>query len=203
MHIAVRLISPLLLIAVFWIAGCGKQQAPPSAISDEDKTMRKIIWLRKSSDELVSFCKCDDARISYPAQLDCPWCGCGWLFTCIKCRKAFTFAEGVEIEASWDELARLDITNRGFNVESDEDVAGWIADMKEILRNVQVGKQYVILDGHVLERMSKKTSFDGWFARHELDGVPHEQALRDPNVKATLLSSQKYWRTRELTERTR
>lgn len=165
--------------------------------------MQKIIWLKKVSDELVSHCQCGDGRIGFPVQMDCPWCGCGWLFSCVKCRKAFTFAEGVEINASWEEMARLDIANGGWKTESDEEAAAWIEGMKVVLRGVQPGKQYVILDGRVMERTAGKLKFDGWYARHELDGAPQEQALKDPKVVETMLSNQQYWRSRELPDRER
>src|SRR6266566_1407987 len=63
-----------------------------------------MIYLRKANDNLVSHCKCDEAYISAPSQMDCPWCGCGWLFTCSHCRKAFTFAEAVEGDFALDQM---------------------------------------------------------------------------------------------------
>ena len=75
--------------------------------------MEKHLYLRKANNDLVSHCRCakEDALISSPCQMDCPWCGCGWLFTCSRCRKAFTFAEGVEVHESWEETANRTIRN--------------------------------------------------------------------------------------------
>ena len=54
-------------------------------ISNKEKIQpqptKKTIYLEKDNDQLVSFCSCEPAYITYPPQLDCPWCGCGWLFT--------------------------------------------------------------------------------------------------------------------------
>jgi hypothetical protein len=50
----------------------------------------KHLYLRKANDDFVSHCKCPkaDSLISSPGQMDCPWCGCGWLFICSRCNKA-------------------------------------------------------------------------------------------------------------------
>lgn len=69
--------------------------------------MAKHLYLRKANDGFVSHCKCDkaDALISSPSQMDCPWCGCGWLFICSRCCKAFTFVEAVQVDESWEKTA--------------------------------------------------------------------------------------------------
>src|ERR1051325_398886 len=110
------------------------------------------VYLRKANDYLISHCTCAraEALISEPGQMDCPWCGCGWLFTCMKCRKAFTFAEAMEVGLSWEELADRDI--RGF-YECDpeaEEAEAWVGSMKEMLKEVRAGEQYVYLDGNVI-----------------------------------------------------
>jgi hypothetical protein len=81
-----------------------------------EEAMARLIYLQKDNDDLVSHCRCREAFISYPPQMDCPWCGCGWLFSCIKCRKAFTFARAVEVNDSWEELACRDIRGMGMEV---------------------------------------------------------------------------------------
>ena len=78
-----------------------------------------IIYLVKANDDLVSHCQCEQGIIAEPGQVGCPWCGCGWLFSCIKCRKAFTFATAVEIDKTWEELAREDLYSY-FKQEPDE-----------------------------------------------------------------------------------
>lgn len=57
-----------------------------------------ILYLVKKNDDVISHCKCEESFVGEEGQLDCPWCGCGWLFSCSKCRKAFTFSEAAEIE---------------------------------------------------------------------------------------------------------
>jgi len=153
------------------------------------------IYLRKANDDLISFCMCDkaEALISEPGQMDCPWCGCGWLFTCMKCRKAFTFAEGFEVGKSWEDLADRDI--RGFYEHAPEprETQAWTASMKSLLQDAQVGEQYVYFDGHVIPRSAESVHFVGWNSKHELGFLPHVAALEDPEILDGLLRSVDYW----------
>jgi hypothetical protein len=126
--------------------------------------------------------------------MDCPWCGCGWLFSCIECRKAFTFARGVSVNESWEELAQRDMTNYGRESVSPEDIHNWVSAMKELLAEVEVGKKYVCLDGAIIPADADAVQFEGWHSRHDLDFVPQVAALEDRSVITDLLSSTKYWR---------
>src|SRR5438874_12347121 len=100
------------------------------------------IYLRKANDDLVSHCGCDltDALISSPGQLDCPWCGCGWLFVCKQCRKAFTFAEGVEIDESWEDTGDRAVRALYQRDPEPGEVAEWVGFMQILLTRVQLGK---------------------------------------------------------------
>lgn len=150
------------------------------------------IYLMKDNDNLVSHCRCDRALISYPPQMDCPWCGCGWLFSCMKCRKAFTFARAVIVNDSWDDLARRDILGMGIEVTDDE-VNSWVESMTAYLSLVTEGKQYVAFDGEVIPTDAGAIEFDGWRSHHRLDFVPQVAALADGSIMDTLLSNVEYW----------
>jgi hypothetical protein len=153
----------------------------------------KLIYLKKACDDGISLCSCGDGRVAFPAQMDCPWCGCGWLFTCINCGKAFTFAEGVEIESSWEALART--------TESEEDeIASWIEAMKIITAGVKVGERYVIIDGFVLPADARHVAFDGWHAHHEFEIIPQVQALEDRSILDAKLGNRRYWTENALPE---
>ncbi len=39
----------------------------------------KTVYLVKANDDLVSHCRCERTFIGAPSQIDCPWCGCGWV----------------------------------------------------------------------------------------------------------------------------
>jgi len=133
--------------------------------------------------------------ITYPPQGGCPWCGCGWLFTCIKCRKAFTFARGDWVNETWEATARRDLTNGWGREPSEKEIAEWVSAMEELLAKVVVGEQYVCLDGLIIPTDATHVSFEGWYARHDFDYVPQVAALEDPNVEAEFLCNPTYWQT--------
>jgi hypothetical protein len=160
--------------------------------------MAKIIYLIKDNDDLVSHCRCDPAYITSPPQIDCPWCGCGWLFVCTTCRKAFTFARGVEVDESWEELARRDLIGKWTDTPSDEDIREWIVAMQEILADVKVGNQYVCMDGLIIPTDAGHVRFRGWHAEHDLDFVPQIAALGDDSVMERILGNPRYWQARAI-----
>jgi hypothetical protein len=160
--------------------------------------MASHVYLERDDSELVCHCNCDNALITFPPQMDCPWCGCGWLFTCIECRKAFTFARGVKVKDSWEELARRDLANRSGSKPSKEDISGWVVAMKELMAGVQVGERYVCFDGYFVQVDEPSLRFEGWHSRHKLDFVPQVAALKDPSITQRILSNPEYWRSRAL-----
>ncbi len=159
-----------------------------------------IIYLKKYNDDLVSHCKCETAIAAYPPQMNCPWCGCGWLLTCIECRKAFTFAVGVELDTTWEELAKKDIEKRNHTEATQEDISNWVESMKEILEVVEVGKSYVCLDGYIIPTDAHCVDIEGWMSKHEFKFVPHVKALKDRSVIDKYLSNSEYWYKNELEE---
>ena len=183
--LAVRYI--LFLAATIGLCSCRP------VIADDDRKITKIIYLQKANDDLIAHCRCGDGHITYPPQIGCPWCGCGWLFTCIECRKAFSFARGVQIETSWEELARRDISNRAYKPVTDEEVAHWISTMKKLLRDVRVGGVYACIDGHIFDKDVKNIEFTGWHSSHRFEVLPQTAALSDPTVKTKVLGNESYW----------
>lgn len=157
-----------------------------------------IIYLKKYNDDLISHCKCETAIAAYPPQMNCPWCGCGWLLTCIECRKAFTFAVGVELDTTWEELAKKDIGKRNHIEATQEDISSWVDSMKQILEDIEVGKSYVCLDGCIIPIDSKSVNIEGWMSKHEFDFVPHVKALEDRSIIDKYLSNSEYWYKNEL-----
>lgn len=157
------------------------------------------LYLKKASDELVCHCTCDDAPITFPPQMDCPWCGCGWLFCCAVCRKAFTFAVCVEMNESWEATARRDLDNRGADFKpSEHDIADWVDAMQEMCRDLEVGQQYVYLDGWFIPRDTEEIVIEGMHAYHELDGVPQVIALQDKAIVEEVLANKDYWTENEV-----
>lgn len=131
--------------------------------------------------------------MTFPPQMDCPWCGCGWLFSCIDCRKAFTFATAVETDEPWEELARRDITGQMGEVPDDEFVSRWVDAMQEITADAEPGQKYVCLDGVLVPADAQALQYTGWHATHDLDFVPQVQALSDESVIDQILANMDYW----------
>ncbi|MBL9173343.1 MAG: hypothetical protein JNL10_07410 [Verrucomicrobiales bacterium] len=154
-----------------------------------------MIYLRKANSDVVNHCKCADGYVSAPAQMDCPWCGCGWLFTCSDCRKAFTFAEAVEVDFTLEEMARRDFQhwNRPGTAPRAEDIQGWVDFMQTFLRGVEAGQRYVYLDGVVIPTDVDGLTFKGIHSSHDLAVVPQVEALRDQSIIRDLLSNPRYW----------
>lgn len=154
-----------------------------------------MIYLRKANSNVVNHCKCADGYISAPGQMDCPWCGCGWLFTCSDCRKALTFAEGVEVDFTLEEMALRDLQhwNRAGTAPSAEDIQGWVDFMRTFLQGVELGRRYVYLDGVVIPTDADGITFEGIHSSHDLAVVPQVEALRDQSIIRDLLSNPRYW----------
>ena len=153
------------------------------------------LYLRKANDDFVSHCQCDraDAWISSPGQMDCPWCGCGWLFICGRCRKAFTFAEGARIDEPWEETGDRTIRALYGRDPKPGEVEEWVASMKILLQGVHAGADYVYLDGYVIPAEAEGVTIEGWHSHHDLGFVPQVAALTDPAVGDELLRSRDYW----------
>jgi hypothetical protein len=154
-------------------------------------------YLRKANDNLVSHCKCERAHalISPPGQLDCPWCGCGWLFICSTCRKAFTFAEGIVLNEPWADTARREIHAAYGREPEPGEVDEWVDGMKVLLSQVERGKLYVYFDGYIIPVTADGIDIEGWYARHHLDFVPQIEATSDPQAFDGLLCSREYWQS--------
>ena len=166
----------------------------------ESIAVARHIYLAKANNDLVSHCECDEALITFPPQMDCPWCGCGWLFTCIGCRKAFTFAKGIETDEPWSALARRDISNQLGETPDDEDVSQWVAAMKEITTDVKPGEEYVCFDGVLVPSNAGGLEYIGWHAEHDLDFVPQVKALEDASVIENILANVDYWQRNAVPE---
>lgn len=158
-------------------------------------------FLFKASDAVLSHCGCTDAPASSTSQLDCPWCGCGWLIGCLNCRKAFTFAEVRETEIPLVEFARRDAAARGLTDISEAEFEEWAAEMAEMLDVFDVGDIVVYLDGGYFTVDSADVEFEGYFAAHRLDRLPHAEALQDPAMLDRVLGDKRYWLDRERPDR--
>ncbi len=156
------------------------------------------VFLAKASNDLISHCKCEHTFIGSPAQIDCPWCGCGWLFICPKCRKAFTFARAEQCDLSWEQLAHNDLDGKYGGQPNAEDVEEWIGFMKIMTKGLQPGKQYVYIDGWVFPIDEENLQFEGAHAQHDLAAIPQTTALIDRESIEKTLGNRDYWQERKI-----
>jgi hypothetical protein len=156
------------------------------------------VFLAKANNDLISHCKCEHTFIGAPAQMDCPWCGCGWLFICPKCRKAFTFARAERCHLTWEQLAHNDLDGKYGKQPSQEDVDEWIGFMQILTKDLELGKQYAYIDGWVFPADERHLRFEGFYARHDLESVPQASALSDRESLRTTLEDSDYWRERKI-----
>lgn len=111
------------------------------------------------------------------------------------------FADGVKLDATWEDLAREDIRNSWKEEPADDVVADWVEEMQHILHDIQPGERYVILDGAVIPADATGAEFEGWYARHDLDSLPHIDALTDDTVIPQRLANMDYWQGHALEDR--
>lgn len=121
--------------------------------------------------------------------------------TCSKCKKAFTFAEVREIDKSLMELGLDEARSRGLKNITDADVAEWVEGRQDMLDCFEVGDVVVYLDGSYWKVDSENIEFEGYFARHKLDCLPHQEAWTDPPLLRSVLGDQNYWLDRALPDR--
>jgi hypothetical protein len=162
---------------------------------------KKQKFLFKANNDILSFCTCEGEPAMSDGQLDCPWCGCGWMIGCSKCSKSFIFAEVRETDIPLLELGRREAATRGFKTVTDEDIAEWAEGMAKMLADFEVGDIVVYLDGHYWPVDSSDVQFDGYYASHKLDRLPHSEALDDPPRLRQILGDKQYWCDRERSDR--
>jgi hypothetical protein len=158
-------------------------------------------FLFKASDAGISHCRCVDTPAMSTSQLDCPWCGCGWMIPCSRCGKSFTYAEVRKTDIPLHVLGRREVERRGLADISDGDIEEWAVGMTEMLDCFDVGDIVVYLDGSYWTVDSTDIAFEGYFASHKLDRLPHAQALEEPAMLDRILGDKQYWLDRELPER--
>ena len=156
-----------------------------------------MLYIAKASNEGVCFCECEDSLMSVPDQLDCPWCGCGWLFCCTNCGKAFTFGKAVEVSFELhDEFILADFDRRGFPEEmlTQEFAASMREMLLELLADVEEGVEYVYFDGILIPTdYDDRIAFGGLHSVHDLSELPHLAVRDDSDALRASLGTPDYW----------
>ena len=156
-----------------------------------------VKWFAKANDDVLSHCRCSDTLAATTGQTDCPWCGCGWLISCRECHKAFVFAKIVEVDATYDQLLAEDAQRRGLKSVTQDDIRDVAASMERALAPFPIGATIVYLDGEYFLVDATNIEFEGLYARHKLERLPHAIALEQPEHLRAFLSDTKYWLAHE------
>ena len=67
--------------------------------------------------------------------------------------------------------------------------------MPSVLTEVEVGRQYVWLDGSIIPTDAAGVNLQGCYAKHCHEFVPQVAALGDKSVVENILSNEDYWRS--------
>lgn len=160
--------------------------------------MQKFLF--KANDDVLSHCRCVGEPAMSTGQMDCPWCGCGWLISCSNCGRAFTYAVVRETHIPIVELGRREVVRRGLDSVTDQEVQEWADAMAAEFERFDSGQIVVYLDGHYWPLDARDVAFNGYFARHDLKVLPHAEALERPGALSDLLSDKAYWFERQLSD---
>jgi len=162
----------------------------------------RTLWLVKDDPEGSWWCNCPQGIVDAPMHDKQTWPtgGEGWLFTCIRCEKAFMFAKAVRIRPTLEELAerctpRTEDVGSPDSLELRTDVlmAGpqdWLAVVRPHANGLVEGQRYVFFDGRVLPAVHGPVKFRGLWRNHDLPDLPH--IAEDPGVH-DVLNDPRYW----------
>lgn len=155
------------------------------------------VFLEKANDHLISHCRCERTWIGAPAQMHCPWCGCGWMFICPECSRAFTFAKAASCDLTWEELAHRDLDRRPTR-PTEDDIEQWIGFMSLLTNGVELGREYVYFDGFLIPVDAGPIEFEGIYAHHELSEPPQIAVAEGRESLDQVLANADYWRQRRV-----
>lgn len=160
-----------------------------------------MLYIVRASSEGVCHCQCEDAPMSVPDQLDCPWCGCGWMLTCSRCNRAYTFGVARHVPGTLREIILNDFRQRQLPKELLEDkefIDGCVESISEMIENIEEGEQYVYFDGILIPvDYDDRIEFEGLHATHDLATLPHLDLREDPDAARHLLGDPRYWTDRQ------
>ena len=70
--------------------------------------------------------------------------------------------------------------------------------MQEMCKELELGEEYVYLDGWFIPRSTDEIQIEGMHSYHDLNCVPQVEALQDESVIKELLGNQEYWEENEV-----
>lgn len=152
----------------------------------------------KANNDVISHCACENEPALGTAQMECPWCGCGWLISCSKCNKAFTFAEVRETDLTMEDMAQRESNARSGIELSQSEFAAWSTATTETLNVFEVGDVVVYIDGAYWTIDAEEIEFEGYYAAHKFERLPHADAIANPQMLNQMLGDPGYWYDRAI-----
>jgi len=123
------------------------------------------------------------------------------MICCTKCGKAFVYGRIVETDATYEALIRADYARRGYATVTDEEIHNDACMMEEMLAPFEVGETIAYLDGCYFRLEETPIEFEGLFASHKFDRLPHASALERADHLREVLGAKSYWFERERPDR--
>jgi hypothetical protein len=163
---------------------------------------RQTLWLVKDDPDGKWDCACPQGIVDAPYHDENigPVGGTGWLFTCIRCKRAFMFARAVRLRQSFRELAQRGTprTQTVYQIDGSKRtevlLAGpddWMARVLPLADGLVEGERYAFFGGKILPARHGPVKFRGLFREHDLPDLPH---LASPPTSDVLLDGE-YWTT--------
>ena len=123
------------------------------------------------------------------------------MIPCMECGKSFVFAKIVEVDATYEALIRKDFARRGLTDLEPEDFKHSAEWMRAAMEPLHVDETIVYLDGCYFPVDSVGVEFEGNFAFHQFERLPHALAREQPTHLRAVLGERKYWFERERPDR--
>lgn len=99
---------------------------------------------------------------------------------------------------TWEQLAHNDLDGKYGKQPTQDEIDEWIGFMKMLTKDIQLGDEYVYIDGWIFATSETHLHFEGMHARHELTVVPQIAALSDRQSLEQTLGNRLYWDARKL-----
>ncbi len=112
-------------------------------------------------------------------------------------RKAFTYSTVVEVDKTYAQIVREDAARRRIEID-DGDVERQSEWLSNALSEFPLGATVIYLDGWYLDIGTNELKFEGLYAHHDLQDLPHKLALTNPASLRSILGERDYWLDREV-----
>jgi hypothetical protein len=118
------------------------------------------------------------------------------MIPCIECGKAFVFARVIETDKTYQQLVRLMCEHLNWTLDYAE-IAEEGLWMRSAIEPLTIGDIVVYLDGAFFPVGTENLEFEGIYANHQFERLPHAITLQQSGALRLVLGDPRYWRERE------